>query len=906
MKKRILALVLALATVSSTLAMFASAVPYSPSANAWKDFSQEHNYIYEVTKGNAVPKIDGLLTEKDGYGEPIASYGYRYVTTADKYRDDLDQGEYKLKDNGDYYVYPTANTPEGIWESIASLETDSPFGYVNIYYLKATSYTTSSLYFYNIETGSFTRAYKVTKENFSEYEAMNSSGNYILQAVQLLEGEPLDWKTNYKNYYTKVSSAYKPVAAVSGKAPTFEGNKYYYGERIKCTDLYTRNDSGTNNSVARIASMKRDHVSVPEELNLYARYDDKYLYYAIEVVEPAHENAYYNVNNYWGTTMSNSMKIMTYSYDYACYYRKQLTDQALNSNIISSIRTYVNEGTALSSTAPILAKFGNPDATYNELQVSGVDYNIVHTPLPKEEKPQTSQQPEDSLLDDGFGTGLDDGFGTEMEETVVEDEVGRNGIKKSLRSGTYGTTVYEFRLPWVVINGKYSPDTCKTAVPEMFTASQSIQLDNKVGSGTHTIALSISRYVYNFSDSFSNAYYMTRYPDRTGLTTGENYGTYNFYWKTICGTTVWDAEPFTTDYYSVTNRKNSTPAHILPIFFTAGQEPREGYVQPSYAGASLRVDGSDAQKMRIKISVPKTEKEIAQVGAIVAPTEVVRDIQLKLGISSVAYYSYQNPVLYGVVDGQWVNLTTNTEKFFATSATPNDSDSFISYEEYGGKPSGVYTVHTLPVADLTTPYETSKDADTYTVVFGGADGKGLYNDFDDFNTFYTIRPYIKYKDGTVTYGEHEYKSLYYIACNLIQPMLSDYNVTYVDTTSQDKMYNMDQMALTTYKDSEGNVITDRNGDPLYMSASVGVSKTYSPYAGAAEYSIYLDGRREEVFRWYAVRTVGRRNNNTPLRVDDYETFDPNTKLLVQQYMDMYESIWNVILAAENNRYIKMK
>ncbi len=900
MKKRILAVVLALATVSSIFTMFASAVPYSPSANGWKDFSQEHNYIYEVKKGHAVPKIDGLVTEKDGYGEPIASYGFRYVSTADKYRDDLDNGEYKLKDNGDYYVYPTVDSPDGIWDSITNLETDNPSGYLNCYYVKATEYTTSSLYFYNIETDTFTRAYKVTEENFDKYEAMNSSGNYYLQAVQTLEGEPLDWETNFANYYTKSSSCYTPVQpTTSGTAPAFKPGTYYYGERIKCADLFTLRDLGVNYSVARIAWMRRDHFVVPEEINLYARYDDKYLYYAVEVHEPEHQRAYYNLGNTFGTSISNNLRTTIYGNDYCNYYRKGLTDDQAKSALVANIRTYVNAGTKLSSTAPILAKFGNPDATYNEVQVSGIDYTVVHTPAPKVEKPK-EEQSDDMLMGGEFGGGF------EEEVAVGEEKVGRNGIKESLRSGTYGTTVYEYRLPWVVINGKYSPDTCTTAVPEIFTAYQTIQMDNKIGSGTHTIALAIPRYVYNSRSSFGLSNYTLRYPDRTALTEGKDYGTYNFYWKVISGTTTWDAEPYTTDYFDVSSRKKSTVYHLPPMFFTAGQEPKEGYVQPAYAGASLRVDGSEAQKMRIKISVPKTEKEIAQVGAIVAPTEVVRDMQLKLGISSVAYYSHENPVLYGVVDGEWVNLTTNTEKYFAASETPNDSDSFISHEEYGGKPSGIYTVYTLPVDDLETPYATSQDADTYTVVFGGAKGEGLFNDFDDFNTFYTIRPYIKYKDGTVTYGEHEYKSLYYIACNLIQPMLNDFNESYADATSQAKKYNMDQMPLATVTDSEGNVIKDSKGKPIYMPSAVGVSTTYSPYTGAAEYSIYLDGRREEVFRWHAVRTVGRRNNNTPLRYDEYANFDPNTKLLVQQYVDMYENIWKVILAAESNRYIMMK
>jgi pantothenate kinase len=103
------------------------------------------------------------------------------------------------------------------------------------------------------------------------------------------------------------------------------------------------------------------------------------------------------------------------------------------------------------------------------------------------------------------------------------------------------------------------------------------------------------------------------------------------------------------------------------------------------------------------------------------------------------------------------------------------------------------------------------------------------------------------------------------------------------------------------------VITDKAGNPIYMPTSTSPSSTtYSNYSGAREYSIYLDARRHSLFEWYAVRTVGRRNNNTPLRVDDLHTYDANTHLLVDQYMEMYENIWKVILAAEGNRYVVQK
>jgi hypothetical protein len=316
--------------------------------------------------------------------------------------------------------------------------------------------------------------------------------------------------------------------------------------------------------------------------------------------------------------------------------------------------------------------------------------------------------------------------------------------------------------------------------------------------------------------------------------------------------------------------------------------------------------------MRIKFSISGAEKAITEAGVIVAPTEVARRTQLRLGISSIQYYAEENPVLYGIVDGKWKNLTTEAEKYFGKAPTPNDSDSYIAYDIFGGKPSGIYTVYTL-AADLENPYEQKTDrygneTTTYAVVFGGANGEGLFNDFDDFNTFYTIRPYVKYEDGTVVYGEHEYKSLYYLACWQIQDIIDEYNSSNgcgadaETATRQARAYNMDQMNLATVKDAAGNELKDADGNLLYLPVT-STSSSGSPYYGAAEYSVYLKPRRDLLFRWYAVKLLSRNNGNTPLRYEEYDQFDANTKLLVDQYAQMLENIWQVVETAENNRYV---
>ena len=897
MKKRILAFALALATLVGILPLAATAVPYSPSANAWKDFGQEHVYIYEVTKGRAAPKMDGYVRATDGYGEPVATYGFRYCTTAEYVTPELEKRpEFKLRNDGTYYVYPTQNSPQEVWDTITSYEADSPYGYLWTYRIRATSFAATTTYIYqNPKTLAFATAYHVTKDTFKNYTVLSADKNLVLNDAKVLSEEPADWAKNYKNYFYKPagSSYYQPVKAENGKAPEFKTSTYYEGKRIVVDKLY-QNAEGSAGAVASYSELKRSHVILPEEINVYARYNGTYLYYAIELKEMKHRTAYYRDTYYYSTTMSNAPSPFVNSYDYSGYINKSNYDgHDATMTLSGTIRTSINSSTNVKSTAYILRKYGDLDATsIKDVTAVGVDYNITHTPYVAPVKQNNDDDLDNLLADPG------------MEEEADEQE--------DLSSGTYGTTVYERRIPWKVLNGKYNPATSSTPVPEMFTCRNQVTLENSLYGDAVYFNFSLPREAQRLSSrssSYKLSDVMMRYFHRTGLTEGENYGTYNWLWAAVSSSYgAW--EPYVTDYASISSRKTASVSHFTNTYFTAGQEPAEGYVQPTYYGANIRADGAENQKMRIMINVPQTEKEIEEIGAIVAPTEVARRTQLKLGMSSIAYYCEDFPILYGVdEDGKWIDMPQDATKYFADAATPNDSDSYAAMDKYGGKPSGVYTVYTL-AADLEKTSK-NKDPETgaelgtlYSVVFGGPDGEGLFHDFDDFYTFYTIRPYIIYKDGTVVYGEHEYKSIYYIACWLIQDMLSNYNEQVTGTTAVNSQYNMDEMYLTTVKDADGNTLKDTNGKSIYVPTSF-VSTSYSPYCGGGERSIYYPEARLQIFRWYAVRLINR-SNYTSLRPEYYDDFHPDVKVLVEQYVEMFENIWNIIVECENTRYIEMR
>ncbi len=904
MKKRVLALVLSLVMLAGVIPFAASAVPYSPSGNAWKDFGQQHMYMYEVTKGNAAPKMDGYLKDSDGYGEPIATYGFRYCTTADYVTPAIDKGEFKLRSDGSYYVYPNEKSSQEVWDSIQSFETDSPYGYIWTIKSDQLSFSPTTQYHYqDPDDLTFKNAFFVTNEKYKAgtYEVMNSKGQYKLKNWKRLTEKPADWETNFQNYYW-IPEDFLPVEPeADGSAPEFVANKYATGERIHATKFYKAATSeGDSTAVAQIAELKRNHVILPEAINVYARYDANYLYYAIEVVETTHQSAHYKATFYYGTTMSNSLGVMSTAFDFAgdivkkCYGEDTETKMETKNNFV---RTYVSTSTNVLDFKNILRKYGNLEAdSIDDVTTAGIDYEINRSPRPV----KVVEEEEDSF-DDFPGGSFDDGSGDEDD----------------LSSGYYGTTVYEYRLPWKVVNGKYNGQADTSAVPPMFNCRAEIQLENSLAPDTYYFSFCMPRETRALPGSnlrsganYPKDLYMMRYPDRTGLTTGEDYGTYNFIWACV-SSSLGNWEPYVTDYYTTDNRKYVTVSHITPVYFTAGQEPAEAYVQPSYLGANIRADGAEDQKMRIQFVVPKTEKEIQEAGVIIAPTEVARRDQLKLGISSFAYHAEEYPVLYGVDDkGTWVNMPEDASKYFADTSVPGDSDSYIAVDDFGGKQSGIYTVYTL-AADLEKPYGTHKDEETleeigtiYTVVFGGADGKGLYHDFDDFNTFYTIRPYIRYKDGTVTYGEHEYKSVYYLAAWTIQDMISAYNEQANGAEAVEEQYNMDEMRLQALKDSAGKTMTDPEGNTLYAPLSA-TDRNFSLYAGGAERSIYYDEPRLEVFRWYAVRTINR-TNLTSLRAEYYDTFADDVKQMVDAYVKMYENIWKVVVQTENTRYLAGK
>lgn len=872
-----------------------SAVPYTPSGNAYKDFGQEHIYFYR-TNGKT-PVIDGAVTDADGYGEPVATYGFRYKTTVDRVLMDENNEplpEYKICEDGTFYVYPDENTSDEVWMTITSYETQSAYAYVSPVYDEYAYYSAArTFYFYNPLLHELQRVVGLTKETFQNYPAQDNKGNFYLTDVVLLEHETVDWETNFTDYYTKVDEyLYKPVTG--SEAPTWEPDTYYYGEKIICKRMYELQDD-KDRAIADFKDLRNHHVVLPEVVNVYARYDDEYFYEAVEVIEQRHEKSQYFMNIKFGSNMSNSLAALNGAGSIYYYIQREanLVGEAKQSGEgRTNTRTYANIYSNLkaSSFPYVIAKYGkegitNPVNIYS-VQTAGEDYQISHRDYVK---PQS--QPDDPEWID-----------------PADDP---------MQSCKYGTTVYEFRQKWSIINAQYNG--VGNPIPEMFTMHVNVSLENSLGYNTHVLNLVVPHETkwlpgsmrkptegnYNAND------YVFRYPSSAGQT---EKGVYRFFWACTSSSYSHWLDIHTTDYFEISDQKSFNTNQIQPIWFPAGNEVSDEYAVPGFYGAQMRADSSEVQKMKILLSLPESDpenpssKQVAELGAIVAPTEVARRTQLRLGMSSISYIAEEYPVLYGVVDGEWVNLAEDYARHFDFSLTPNAADSYMTWDLVGGKPSGIYTVYTLK-ADLESPYKNSaRTGDSYStlydVTFGGHQGEGLYHDFDDFFTFYTIRPYAKYTDGTVVYGEHEYRSLYYIACWMMQGILDSYNTArgFDDST---KFYNMDQMELSQWSDSEGNKIKDADGNPIYIPRPYHVNDEHSLYTGGAEYSIYQPERRAEVFRWYAVRLLSQSNNNTPLRNDDYDNFPEENKILVQNYMKMLENIWDVIVTAEQTVYYRV-
>ena len=956
MKKKVFALVLSLCMLFPLASVFASAVPYTPTGMAWKDFGQTNYYIHEVTKGEKAPKMDGVVTDTDGYGEPIGSYSMHYCTTAEKaitMEDSIEfRPEYKLRDDGTYYVYPTASSPDAVWNSISSIEVSDPALYVysqrNPVSATAAFSASTTYYFFNYDTQTFTTAYKVTAETLRNYDALNSSGTTV-QEHELLTVKPDDWETNYTKYYTRgftshtsESLTYTAVKAENGAAPQWKKNTYYRYKYVRLTQqpadwaekyntYYTKNDptnlntygytavkavdgaapawdpniywkkspvhvtqlytssEGATTQVSTVTRLKQDHVQLPEEVKVYARYDNTYLYYAIEMTEPAHRNIFYKLQTRYSVNMANNMNHFANSDSATIIYHKEL-DGTLRSIKNTLCRTYINASTALSTAgyqAGIINKYGKEgceDITevltpYNYFNITHQSYEKLHpkTETPAEEETEIS-----------------------LEET------------SDTTSGTYGKTTYEFKQRWDVINCQYSPKTSKTAVPELFGMMPWIQLDNKIGQGMHLLCLNMPRDTRQLPGSISASssgnypknLYTMRYPSYTGLTEGAAFGTYRWQWANISsGYNPFTREYVITDYFALSNKKTMSSSHIPSVYYTVGQELAEEYVEPQVVQTQIRTDDSEQQGMRFLVQVNATNREIEEVGCLVAPTEVARRQQLKYGMTEIRYICEDNPTYYGIVEDPdtgaktWMNLTEDADTYFASSSTPNDSDSFAASDTIGGKKSGIYTVHNLK-ADLANPYEEQKSG-KYKIYSMSL--TGLYDDFDDYFTFYTIRPYVKYADGTIAYGPNEYKSIYYIACWAIQQMVSAKNAGTSDATSR---YTMEQMPLTAAKDDKDNTIKDAAGNTVYVD-STNTSSSMSTYYGAGEFSIYNDENRLEVFRAYAVSYLNR-VNKTSNKVKNYDQFDEKFKGYVDEMVERYEFLWKCIVECEAKRYIMMK
>lgn len=1051
--RKILAFLLAFAMMLSLATVFASAAPYVPPAFAWKDFGQENYYVYEVKDGYAKPRADGFVTDSDNYGEPVATYYFRYCTTADRvvYGDDLQPlPEYKLRNDGEnagtYYVYPTSYSSDEVWSSIASIETNADGAYVMTGYYEVTNPSaTGTYYYYNVGAGTFSTAYPKGGKYYGAWTTEDAKGTYIYDSsgnpvyeYELIREKPADWDTalnaagtKSSTYYERVYSsesfnhAYSTVttswtvtltgyeeenkAAVisalrsaagmtqakaeaalenlpmdlkSGMAkadadtlgdaltaagaavnktsqmpkfrantyyvyaydytllkeqpedwdtavgssastsyymnqagkkvlvpleddamPPFEANTYYSrARRQRYADKLYASTEGNTNQAATVTRMKNAHAVLPEEVRVYARYDANYVYEAVEVVEPAHRYLDYNADLRYGSEPSSIMGMLMMNNSFALGLNKPLsggTARVVKSTLIRtriSASTTINTATTDSTVVPgttaaveayraaVVRKFGNYEGTsISDVMKAGSNYNVTR---------QTHDQTRVTLV-----PSSDDSFGEEEDVT----------------SGTYGTTTYEWKLPWSVLNDNYNPYRDSTAVSHMLAAMQMFQLDNNVGRAAYLLNLSLPRDTRQLpgslsggtSGNYSKTIYAMRFPSNTGLPAGE----YRFHWANYAsGYNIVAKEYYVSDYFAVSNLTAAAGSAYTPsIWYFAGQEPEEGYVKPEVLGAQIRVDDSEGQGMRFKIKVPNgSAEEIDEVGAIFAPTEVSAGVELVYGMDEISYNATHNPELYGIVptkdaDGNltgkyhWINLCTDTDTYFNASTTPGDANSFYAQDVLGGKPSGLYAVRTLK-CDISTPYETNR---TYKYSAYTCEVTDLHDDFDDYFTYYTVRPYIKYADGTIVYGEYEYKSVYYVACWSIEEFVDSINGTVGSEVAN--RYTMDEMPFVAATDADGNTLKDEKGNTVYVTRD-STQSSMSQYYGSADHSLYIPEERLVVFRTNAVRVLNR-VNRLSYRVKDYDSFPDDFKGFVDQYVEMYEYVWKCIEECEDKVYL---
>lgn len=1012
MKKRILAILLAVATLSSLAALYSNAVPYSPPTPALKEFGQQHLYIYE-TEGKT-PRMDGLVTESDGYGEPVATYNMRYTTTAEKVvmqEDGLTpRPEYQMVDSGDrsgeYNVFPTTSSPDEVWKSISKVETDSPYAFPYAwYYTPSTFSATSTYYYYNPESQTYSTARFVTAENFNDYEAVNSTTvKYHVRDWALLTEKPADWETGFRHYFTTVGGAYSKVSSETAwkegayfakegtsyvitraepadwaenyasyysrgevlwvpltgdRAPAWEEGKYYSGtafqdktyvvQNVKVlyekpadwdtkwksyyykststgTAYYNLSDKtapefvpgiyfsgtklksklflsgeGSTGGVPAISVLRNNHVILPESVNLYVRYDNKCLYVAIELVEMAHKTARYDDSVRFCSTINQNQGVSFANHSFGCYYRKNLDGTApFVVRDTSGTRSYFRTSINLSDAGykMILNKYGNPDATaITDVLTPGTWFNVKH--YSKEQmdailgKDQPAEQPSEQS---------DDWSMEEDSSAATEDRYAFN------KSGTYGTTVYEYKQLWTVINDKYNGSG--SSIPEVFGLWNEINLDNTLGSGAFKLAIELPRDTRHLLGSLSRSSngnypietYAMRFVSREGLTKGASFGTARFQWASIStGYNPLNRDYVLTDYDGISQKKTLSSAHILPLLFPSGKQPDEKYGMPSLQGAQVRTDGEEAQGMRFLIDIPNSGEDIREAGVLIAPTEATVKRQLKLGMDEIRYNNVEFATFYGfdTETRTFVNLTEDPAKYYASNATPVYDTSFVTDDNVGGLPSAIYHVQDLKL-DLDDVYKSGTKANTYTVEFNGLlDEDGTYN---DWFTFYTIRPYVVYEDGTVIYGEHAYRSVYYVMCWTIQSLVTSYNTSQSLSTAATR-FTMDQMARTAMKYANGNTVTDGAGETVYTDLETTPS-TQSPYFGSVNFSLHetTGEARLEVFRAYATSLFNRANKGYSLRAKEYDSFTDEQKEIIDGYVERFENIWQCILKCEAKTY----
>lgn len=769
--------------------------------------------------------------------------------------------------------------------------------------------------------------YPVTGDVAPEFEAGRYySGTpfqdltYVVQDVKMLTQQPQDWNTNWKNYYYKPTSTGTTYYNLSNKtAPVFEPGIYYSGKKLQ-SKLFLSGE-GSASGVPAITVLRNNHVVLPEEVKLYARYDDRYLYVAIEMKEADHRRVRYDNNVRFGSTINSSMGISVNNYSFGCFYRQGLDGSAPtvlkdSTGSRTSFHTNVNLSTA-GYQMGVLNKYGNPNVTsLDQALTPGSWFNVKHYTKAQMDSILGLNQPAATEETAEGQAAESDTWMEEDSETDASDssEEDRDAYK---RSDTYGTTVYEYKQLWSVINDKY--DGTGSAVPEVFSAWHEINLENNLATGAFMLAIEVprdTRHLIGCGSSYAMRTnklgdvavtnypaetYSMRFTSHTGLTKGEGFGKVRFQWANLSSTYgILSQDYILTDYDNVSQKKSLSAAHVPAFWYPSGRQQDSKYAVPYLDGAQIRTDGADVQGLRFMVNIPKTNEEISEAGILIAPTEASANKQLFRNMGDLRYNNVQFATYYGfdLNTRRFVNLTEDVFTNFASNATPADSESFVTNDNVGGLPAAIYHVEDKKL-DLENPYNEGNKADTYAVEYTGLqDQDGTYN---DWFTFYTIRPYVIYEDGTVVYGEHAYRSVYYVMCWTIQNLVTSYNTAQSLTTANNR-YNMDQMALTAMTYSDGTTV--KQGEETVYTDAESTPSSQSPYFGSINFSLYENTgeARMDVFRAYAVSLFNRANKGSSLRAKEYDSFTDEQKEVIDQYVAYFENIWQCILKCESKLY----